>query len=104
MDAGDRAVREAEKSIKRVLNKGWIYFDDFLKGVMVPLSEKSVITLMHVGKQWKYSLPIYSEEEKVLIKATIFEWLYEPGMVITGTCEGKDCFAVTHFGRFYFQD
>lgn len=100
----ERYVREAEKSIKRVLHGGWVYFDDFIKGVMVPLSEYSVVMLKKTGKQWKYTLPVYSEEEQNLIKATIFDWLYEFGIVTIGKCRGKDCFAVTPFGRFFFED
>ena len=104
LSAGERYVREAEKSVKRVLHGQWVYFDDFLKGVIVPLSEQSVIMLKKFGKQWKYTLPVYSEEEKLLLKAVIFEWLYEFGMVTIGSCRGKDCFAVTPFGRFFFDD
>lgn len=102
--ANDRYVREAEKAIKRVLHGGWVYFEDFLKGVLVPLNEDSVVMLKRVGKQWKYTLPSYREEEKTLLKATLFEWLYEFGMVTIGTCQGKECFSVTPFGRFFFED
>lgn len=104
MNAGERCVREAEKSIKRVLHGGWVYFDDFIKGVQVPLSEQSVIMLKRLGKHWKYTLPVYGNEEKNLIKAVIFEWLYEFGLVTIGRHQGKDCFAVTPFGRFFFED
>lgn len=104
LSVGERYVREAEKSIKRVLHGEWLYFDDFLKGVLVPLNEHSVVSLKRVGKHWKYTLPVYGEAEKVLLKATIFEWLYELGMVKVGICQGKECFAVTHFGRFFFDD
>ncbi len=101
---GERYIREAEKAIKRVLHGAWVYFDDFLKGVIVPLNEQSVVMLKRFGKQWKYTLPSYSEEEKALIKAVIFEWLYEFGMVAIGKLRGRDCFAVTQFGRFFFED
>ncbi len=102
--ATERNVREAERSLKRVLHGEWVFFDDFFKGVSVSLSEHSVIMLKRTGKHWKYSLPVYSESEKSLVKATIFEWLFETGMVATGTCQGRDCFAVTPFGRFYFEE
>ncbi|MBU6384031.1 MAG: hypothetical protein KGQ49_03390 [Verrucomicrobia bacterium] len=104
LSAGERYVREAEKSIKRVLHGGWVYFDDFLKGVLVPLNEQSVVMLKKGGKHWKYTLPVYGEEEKKLLHATIFEWLYEFGMVTIGKCRGRDCFAATPFGRFFFED
>jgi hypothetical protein len=101
---GERYVREAEKSVKRVLHGQWVYFDDFLKGVLVPLNEHSVIMLKRAGKHWKYTLPIYGDEEKAILKVTLFEWLYELGMVAIGTCRGRDCFSVTPFGRFFFED
>lgn len=104
VSVGERYIREAEKSIKRVLHGKWVYFDDFLKGVLVPLNEQSVVMLKRVGRHWKYTLPIYGEGEKAILKATIFEWLYELGMVAIGTCQGKECFSVTHFGRFFFDD
>ncbi|HEY4255063.1 MAG TPA: hypothetical protein VGM34_01790 [Chlamydiales bacterium] len=102
--ATERNVRETEKSIKRVLHGNWILFEDFVKGVLVPLSEESVVVLKKTGKHWKYTLPVYSEEEQALIKAVIFEWLFECGMVAIGTYQGKDCFSVTPFGRFFFQE
>ena len=104
LSVSERYVREAEKAIKRVLSGEWVYFDDFLKGVLVPLNEQSVIALKRFGKHWKYILPIYGEAEKILLKATVFEWLYEMGMVAIGRCCGRDCFAVTPFGRFFFED
>ncbi|MBI3508404.1 MAG: hypothetical protein HY069_02040 [Chlamydiia bacterium] len=97
-------VREAEKAIKRVLHGNWVYFDDFVKGVHVTLSDDSVIALKRMGKHWKYHLPTYTEEEKKLIHATVFEWLFEAGMVTIGTCNGRDCFTVTPFGRFLFEE
>jgi hypothetical protein len=102
--ASERNVREAEKSIKRVLHGKWVLFDDFIKGVLVPLSEESVVVLKKTGKHWKYTLPVYAEGEKALIKATLFEWLFETGMVAAGTSNGRDCFAVTPFGRFFFEE
>lgn len=98
----DRNLREAEKSILRVLNSGWVYFDDFLRGVIVPLSEESVVMLKRQGKSWKYSLPTYTEEELALIKATVLEWLFEIGVTAVGTHNGKECFTVTPFGQSLF--
>ncbi len=100
----ERHIREAEKAIKRVLHGGWVFFDDFIKGVTVSLNENSVIMLKRVGKHWKYTLPTYQESERALIKATIFEWLFEAGIVAIGTLDGRDCFSVTPFGCFFFED
>ncbi len=100
----DRTVREAEKSVKRILHGNWVFFDDFIEGVMVPLNDDSVVMLKKTGKQWQYTLPTYSDSEKNLIKATIFDWLFECGIVTIGTQGGRDCFAATAFGRFFFAD
>lgn len=100
----DRCVREAEKAIKRALHGRWVFFEDFVKGVLVPLSEASVCSLKKCGKQWKYVLPRYSDEEKRTFKTTIFQWLNETGMVVIGKCSDRDCFAVTPFGRFFFEE
>lgn len=102
--ASERSIREAEKAVKRVLHGKWVFFDDFLKGVTVPLSEHSVIAVKRVGKHWNYTLPVYSDDEKQLIEAVIFEWLFEMGMVMIGTSQGRKCFAVTPFGRFFFEE
>jgi hypothetical protein len=98
----DRNAREAEKSILRVLNSGWVYFEDFLKGVIAPLSVDSFVILKRLGKTWKYTLPAYSEEELALIKATVLEWLFETGVTAVGTHNGKECFCVTAFGQSLF--
>jgi len=98
----DRLIREAEKSIQRVLNSGWVYFDDFLKGVLVPLAEESLIMLKRTGKSWKYSLPRYTDQERLFIKSVIFEGLFEVGVVATGNVDGRDCFTVTPFGSSLF--
>jgi hypothetical protein len=98
----DRNIREAEKSILRVLTSGWLYFDEFVKGALVVLGEGSTVTLKRLGKNWKYTLPDYSDEELKLLKATILEWLFEVGIVSAGTHQGKECFCVTAFGQSLF--
>ncbi|MCI0381888.1 MAG: hypothetical protein L0207_02400, partial [Chlamydiae bacterium] len=59
----EKTIREAEKSILRVLNSGWIYLEDFLKGAIVPLNENQIVSLKRIGKHWQYLLPKYSEED-----------------------------------------
>jgi hypothetical protein len=54
--------------------------------------------LKNRGKRWKYVTPVYSEQERGLMEMTIFERLYQLGMVATGTHNGKKCFCVTTFG------
>lgn len=98
----ERPIREAEKSILRVLGSGWVFFDDFIKGVLVPLSDESLVMLKRTGKTWRYTLPHYTDEERLLIQATIFEWLFEVGIVATGSVNGRACFCVTPFGQTLF--
>lgn len=102
--SSERNLRESEKSIKRVLHGEWVRFDDFITGAIVAFNDDSVVTLKKTGKHWKYALPQYTDEEKMLIKAAIFEFLFECGMVATGKSNGQDCFAVTPFGQFFFAE
>jgi hypothetical protein len=98
----ERHLREAEKSILRALTSGWVYFDDFIQGSLATFGEDSSICLKRLGKSWKYLLPQYSEEQRSLIKAAIFDWLFEIGVVATGVHNGKECFCVTPFGQSLF--
>lgn len=99
---GEKSLREAEKSISRVLHKNWVLFDDFFKGVYVPLRESLAISLKKVGKNWEYSIPKYSEDDARFLKATVLDWLFEAGIVQVGTFQGKDCFRVTTLGQTLF--
>jgi len=98
----EKSLREAEKSIGRALNKGWVLFDDFFKGVCVPLNEDGYITLKRTGRSWKYALPEYSENDILFIRTVIFDWLFEAGIVQVGKVSGKDCFKVTSIGHSLF--
>ena len=100
----EKYLREAEKAIKRVLHGDWVFFDAFSTGIIVPLTEQSTVTLKKSGKQWRYTLPSFNEDEKALFKATVFNWLFECGIVNTGTVDDRECFAVTSFGRCFFED
>lgn len=98
----DRNIKEAEKSIQRVLHSGWIYLSDLLRGTIVPLGEDSLVMLKRQGKTWKYCLPTYSEEEIALIKTVVLDWLFEIGVTAKGMHQGKECFMVTPFGQSLF--
>lgn len=100
----EKNIREVEKSIKRILRKGWVFFDEFIKGVVVSLRDDTQVVLKRVGKSWGYTLPTYSEEEKDFIKVVLFQWLFEAGMVSLGKSQGRDCIAVTSFGRSFFEE
>ncbi|MBS0616103.1 MAG: hypothetical protein JSR58_06090 [Verrucomicrobia bacterium] len=98
----EKVLREAEKSLMRVLYAGWVYFEDFLKGTIVPLNDQGTVSLKKVGKTWKYTLPSYTEEEKALLKSIILDWFFEVGITAVGTHEDKECFLVTPFGQSLF--
>lgn len=98
----EKTIKETEKSITRVLQSNWVLFDEFLKGMLVPLNGDLAITLKKTGKMWKYSLPDYSEEECCFLRAVILDWLFEAALVQPGKIEGKDCFRVTSLGQTLF--
>lgn len=97
------AIREAEKSITRAFHKGWVYFDDFVKASLAPLTKEQNILLKQIGTHWTYNIPNYSEDEKNIIKAAIFETLFEAGIVKIGKLDNKDCFCITKFGHHLFE-
>lgn len=99
----EKALRECEKSIVRVLGKGWVFFDEFLKGVTAALNENLAVVLKKTGKTWKYSLPEYTEEDKRFIHTCILEWLFEAGITAKGTLHDRECFTVTAFGLSLFS-
>ena len=94
----DRDIREAEKGLRRVINKGWIYFEDFMRGFISPIGTAEPVMLKNKGKRWNYALPNYSVNERNIVEMTIFERLFQVGMIAVGTHEGKPCFCVTAFG------
>ncbi len=98
----EKVLREAEKSVHRVLHTGWVFFEEFNKGTIVPLADHTAATLKKCGKTWKYALPEYTPEERALLHAIVFEWLFEAGITATGIYEGKECFIVTPFGQSLF--
>ena len=99
-----RIIREAEKSLSRVGSGGWVYLDDFLKGVFIPLNEGQMITLQRKGRNWKYELPCYNETELRFFKTVIKEWLFQVGITALGVQEGKACFCLTPLGKNLFSD
>lgn len=98
----ERNIHEIEKSISRIIGSGWVYFDNFMEGIIAPISEKSKMVLTKTGRYWKYAIPDYSEDEIALIKLVIFEWLFEGGIVATGSHQGRECFYVTDLGQSMF--
>lgn len=98
----ERNIHEIEKSISRIIDSGWVLLDEFLSGVIAPISENSKMSLKKTGRYWKYSLPDYSEGELKLIRQVIHQWLFEGGIIATGTYNGKDCLRITPLGQSMF--
>lgn len=93
-----------EKGLHRVLQIGWVYVDDFLEGFFGVLGSKEKLSLKNRGKKWGYFLPEYTDEEKVVIRQTLTERLFEAGFVALGEHQGKQCFCVTNFGRKFLEE
>ena len=99
----EKNIREVEKTLKPICLAGWVYFDDYLKGAVIPFNSRSRIYLERKGKTWHYRLPEYSKMEKKWIHETIFEWFFELGMVATGTHRKCNCFKITSFGKTFLE-
>jgi hypothetical protein len=93
---------QVEKGLRRVLQSGWVYVSDFLRGFTGIFRDKEPIVLKNIGRQWRYQLPSYNEEELILIQTTLCHRLFEAGIVATGVHEGCPCFCVTPFGQSLF--
>jgi hypothetical protein len=101
--SNQRAVLEIQKGMSLVSGSDWVYFDDFLAGSQIALNEEQKVTLKQIGRSWHYEIPSYSDIEKEFIHHIIFDWLFESGMVLIGTCKGRDCFKLTPLGRILFK-
>lgn len=99
----EKHQREVERSLKSIVDYGWIYFDDFIKGTFIAFREEQKVQLTKKGaKHWHYQLPTYSPEEIHWIKACIFQGFFECGMIKVGKIYGKDCFSLSDFGQTFF--
>lgn len=98
----ERILHEAEKCVARAIDAGWVFLEDFLQGIFIPLNESHLITLRRSGRCWKYQLPEYTENELNFFKVLIKLWLYEIGVVALGTKDKKICFRVTPLGHSFY--
>lgn len=95
----EKDFREVEKSLRRLSHGGWVYYDDFLKGCLAAIGSNQPIQLQNKGKRWKYSIPVYHENELEFIKLIVCEYLVHAGMIDTGYHRDKLCLCLTTFGR-----
>lgn len=99
----EKNIREIEKSLSKFCQFDWVYFDDFLKGLVAAIGDNGKVELKKVGKNWKYSIPDYTEKEKLFIQITILEWLFESGVVQCGIHKYRPCFKLTGLGKKMFR-
>ena len=95
----DRNQRHIERSLVAIVDRGWIYVDDFIKSMEEAIGTTDGVTLKKKGSRWSYAVPRYTKKEHDFITATILEKLFEAGFVTVGTHGDKKCFRVTPFGK-----
>jgi predicted transcriptional regulator len=98
----DKAVREAEKCILRVLHAGWVEIDEVIEGSLIGLSEEPILVLKKAGRLWKYTRPQYTDEQKNMLRAVLQDWLFEIGAVSVAIYKKTTCLKVTDFGHTLF--
>lgn len=99
----EKSIREAEKSIISAIDAGWLFFDDFIKGLSSPITNNHQIVITHLKSFYNYSIPVYTKDEIKFFKKIIFQRLFEVGIIDVGSLDGKDCFSVTKFGKSLFD-
>ncbi len=97
--ATQRVIIEIQKSLTQVSSLNWLYFDDFIKSAIIPLSEEKQVSLRKVGRSWSYALPQYTKEEKEFIQYIICDWLFESGVTQIGYASNKIAFRLTTLGK-----
>lgn len=95
----DRNIIEVQKALSRLERDSWILFDAFLEDHLYRTNSLKQPKLVKNGRAWEYSSPDYDMEEIAFIKVVILDWLFESGIVIPGSYNGKDCFKVTSLGH-----
>ena len=85
------------------MHASWVYYEDFEKSIIVPLTDEQFVTLKRNGKRWEYTLPEYTKEELHLFKVVVLKWLSEHAIIKVGKHNDKICFKVTDFGKTIFE-
>ena len=99
----DRRILEIQKHVAKAATHGWVTFSSFLSGAQIPFSDTKRVYLKQVGKNWKYALPDYTEEECRFIHSIVFDWLYESGVVQIGNYENEEAFCLSSLGKVLFS-
>lgn len=99
----DKAIRECEKASCRIIGKGWVLFDDFLKGLVVPFNEDQHVCLKKVGRKWQYHLPTYTALDVDFITYIFTDWFEKVGIIEQGFFNDKPCIRLTTLGTEIFS-
>lgn len=93
-----RNLNLIEKSLRRLPSFQWVTLDNFLEGVTAPIGDRKSASLKKIGRKWRYTLPSYTDQEKLFMKRAILERLPKLGIVNTGAYKGLPCLSLTPFG------
>lgn len=99
----EKAVRECEKAACRLIGKGWVLLEDFIKGLVIPLSEDQHVSLKKIGRKWQYHLPHYSPIDLEFIHFIFTNWFEKVGVVEQGFYNDKPCIRLTTLGTEIFS-
>lgn len=100
----EKSVFELERAMRGIPSNSWIPLHDFIDSLIAPIGLKPPVTLLRVGKKWRYNLPVFSAKEKAFIELVLFDLLYKVGITTTGLYDEAPCFMITPFGRVTLGD
>jgi hypothetical protein len=94
-----------QKQIERDLIqiKNWTYLDDFIDSLSIPLDGHAPLELIKKGRNYHYSKPNYTPDEKIEIRQLFCDYLAMAGVIDLGNVEGKTVFRLTPFGKQYLH-
>jgi hypothetical protein len=99
----EKGIRECEKAASRLIGKGWVIFEEFMKGVVTPFSDEQQVTLRKTGRKWQYQLPVYSKPELEFIEHIFNDWFEKVGVIDTGFYANKPSIRLTSLGLEIFS-
>lgn len=99
----DRNIHEVGNSLGLITRSDWVLFNDFIKGTAIALKEDKKVRLKKEGRKWRYTIPNYSEDERLYIETIIFEYLFESGIISPGLIKNELAFKVTELGSSLFE-
>jgi hypothetical protein len=89
--------RQIEKEL--LSYDSWIYVDDFISSLQIPLDTHAPLELIRKGRNTFYAIPVYNEEERASIRTFLCDHLAVANVIELGESEGKMTLRITKFGR-----